>query len=103
VTRERLPNRRAQQTFAFEHQNVRFTLSIGLYDDGRPAEAFMECDKQTSDFEAIGRDAAVLISIALQHGASVEVLRGAITRGENDAPASLIGRVLDEMCKGFAP
>lgn len=97
--RERLPNCRLNEAFEFEHEGLRYHMSIGRYDDGRPAEIFVSCAKNTSASEFMARDAAVLISIALQYGAPVEVMRGAITRLDDNRPASLTGRVLDEMTR----
>ena len=79
MTREPLPNRRPCRTFGFQHDGHRFTSTVGLFADGRPAEVFMSAGKPGAALETACRDAAVAVSIALQHGAPVEVLRHAVT------------------------
>ena len=39
--RNRLPNRRAAQTFAFERDGAHFEMTAGFYPDGRPGEVFL--------------------------------------------------------------
>jgi len=98
MKRERLPNRRQSTTFEFENRDTIFVASVSHYADGRPAEVFLDVDNGSTDRAALMRDAAVLISIALQHGAPVQTLREAITRLENGVtPASPIGAALDAM------
>ena len=60
---------------------------------------FVDSRKTGGDVEAIARDAAVVISLSLQHGAAVETLRHAITRNSNGAPSSILGAVIDELGK----
>jgi hypothetical protein len=71
-----------------------FTVSIGLYPDGRPGEVFF--DPRQSGLTPLLRDAAVLASLALQHGATLAGLAAAVTRGEDgQRPLSIIGAALD--------
>jgi ribonucleoside-diphosphate reductase alpha chain len=52
--------------------------------------------KTGGDAEAVARDAAVTLSLGLQHGVSIEAIRHAVTRnGSSGAPASIIGAVID--------
>lgn len=78
--REPLPDRRAQETVTFEFRGLSYDLSIGRFPDGRLAEVFVACAKSTSPSAADARDAAILISVACQYGASPEALRNAVTR-----------------------
>jgi hypothetical protein len=50
--------------------------------------------------ETIAKDAAVVISLALQHGAAVETLRHAIARNSNGMPSSILGAVIDAISGG---
>jgi hypothetical protein len=75
--RERLPNRRICELIDFEHGGRRWTACVGRLEDGRPAEVFIEGPKD-SPLLALARDAAILASIALQHGAPLETLRHAL-------------------------
>ncbi len=93
--REPLPNRRAQESLDFTHGGVGFTASVGRYDDGTIGEAFLSCSRTTAAIESVGRDAAVILSIALQHGASLDVIRSALTKDEAGGPASVIGGLVE--------
>lgn len=113
MTRARLPNRRETTTIEIEHYTPQgdpqpLAISIGCYEDGTAAEVFVEVPYQLNrTFNALlGKDVATLISIALQHGASLEELQAAMGRGEInvmgemvDRPHTLAGAVLDAMVK----
>ncbi len=97
TTRERLPNRRACESFEFRHAGLDFTLCAGSYPDGRIAEIFLSSQKLGSPIEAIARDAAVTVSIALQCGADLETIRAALTRGHDGGASSPLGAALDAL------
>ena len=109
MTRVPLFNRRSAQSFEIEHfdplagpqgQTLRYHVTIGEYKDGKPGEVFvhvLDNAGKGSMLEALARDAAVLISLAVQHGASPTMLRRAITRDEQNRPQTMIGAVLDAM------
>jgi hypothetical protein len=97
VTRERLGNRRRNESFEFRHAGLAFTLCAGFYRDGRIAEIFLSLHKPGSPIEAIARDAAVTVSIALQHDADLETIRKALTKDHDGAPATLLGTALDKI------
>jgi hypothetical protein len=95
--RERLPNRRRCESFEFEHAGLAFTMTAGFCLDGRVAEIFLSSNKPGSLIEAIARDAAVTVSIALQFGADLETIRGALTKDHDGRPATLLGAALDAL------
>lgn len=108
--RERLPSRRRSETFDIVHEDTSgakspYLLTVGLYDDDRIGEVFIDSPKNGSTLGLICHDAAVVISIALQHGASIEELRASVARQSDEilseglAPQSVIGSVLDEMAR----
>jgi hypothetical protein len=97
--RERLPNRRQCKSFEFRHAGLDFTLAAGFYPDGRIAEIFLSSHKPRSPIEAIARDAAVTVSIALQFGADLETIRAALTRDYDGGPATLLGTALDALAE----
>ncbi|MBI5111842.1 MAG: hypothetical protein HZA68_07705 [Rhodovulum sp.] len=99
MTRAVLPERRAVETFDLWHDSMSFTVSIGFYDDGRPGEVFVTGTKAGSGVEAVSRDGAILISLALQHGVPVDVIRHAVTRTAGDEPSSIIGAVVDRLAQ----
>ncbi|WP_428031513.1 hypothetical protein [Ancylobacter sp.] len=95
MTRETLPNRRPAESFDFEIGHIRYTATLGFYEDGRLGEVFLCGPKAGTDIEVNARDAAVVASIALQHGASPDVLRHGLSRDEEGRALSPIGKVLD--------
>jgi hypothetical protein len=97
LTRERLGNRRRNESFEFRHAGLAFTLCVGFYRDGRIAEIFLSSHKPGSPIEAIARDAAVTVSIALQHGADLATIRRALTKDHDGGPATLLGTALDAL------
>lgn len=95
MSRVRLHNRRASENFTFEHNGLRYTATVSRFADGSIAEVFLSNGKCGSHSDAAARDSAVVCSIALQHGASVEVLRKALLRDPRGVPASPLGAALD--------
>jgi len=97
-----LPQRRAAETFdlAFGGLNRSHTITLGFYEDGALGEIFINGGKSGEVVEAIARDGAVILSLALQYGADLANIRAAITRDEQGAPSSIIGAVLDRLMEG---
>jgi hypothetical protein len=100
TARERLPNRRRCVTVNLDHAGHRFTLTTGYYRDGRIAEVFISSSKP-SGVEAVARDGAIVTSIALQFGASLETIRVALTKDYDGTPATLLGAALDALGEGM--
>jgi hypothetical protein len=78
--RERLPDRRAAETWDIQVGGLRYTISVGYYESGRIGEIFIQNHKQGSQAGLMAADSAVLCSIALQHGVPIETLRHALMR-----------------------
>jgi hypothetical protein len=97
MKRERLPDRRESTLIDFEHQNHLFSVGVSAYPDNRVAEIFISSAKTSSPIEAIARDAAVILSIAAQYGADLDVIYAALTKEADGSPASLIGAALAEL------
>jgi hypothetical protein len=94
-SRQRLPNRRAAIAFDFEHGGQNFRAHLGFYPGGAPAELFLDSTKPDSAIDAFGADSAILISLLLQHGASVAEIGHALRRTPNGRPASMIAAAID--------
>jgi ribonucleoside-diphosphate reductase alpha chain len=94
TSRQTLPNRRRSETLEIEHAGHRFALSFSRYEDGRTAEVFLSSQQIGSPLEAIARDAAVTVSIALQHGAPLSTIYAALTKDHDGGPATLLGSAL---------
>ena len=88
------PKSPAQETCDFQHCGLSFSVSAGFYSDGRIGELFLSSNKPGSPIEAIARDAAILLSIALQHGADIQTIKHALTKDHDGAPATLVGSAL---------
>jgi hypothetical protein len=95
TSRQTLPNRRRCETLEIEHAGHWFSLTFSRYHDGRPAEIFLSSRNSGSPLEAIARDAAVTVSLALQHGAPLATIRQALTKDHDGGPAPLLGTALD--------
>lgn len=105
--RNALPNRRYAETFTVQHsgnlgKSETVEVTVGYYFDGKTGdgavgEVFISNPKVGSGQEAIARDAAVLLSLAIQHGVPIETMRGAITREQDSKPSTIIGAVLDRL------
>jgi ribonucleoside-diphosphate reductase alpha chain len=100
AARERLPNRHASEQIAFTCGAFKFIATVSRFPDGRLREIFLTNGKCGSGSDTSARDAAVVASIALQHGVSVEVLRGALMRDNQGRPSGPLGVVLDLLAGG---
>ncbi len=109
-TRKRLPNRRPSHTETLEVDGRALTATIGFDpESGQPRELFLTAGKEGSMLDTLLADAAVTISVALQHGVQPAALAKSVGRlpavpiGPADlenprpgrAPASPIGAALD--------
>jgi hypothetical protein len=94
-----LRQRRACVTFnlAFGGLNRDHTITVGFFDDGTIGEVFINGGKSGEAVEAIARDGAVLLSLALQYGADLQNIKSAITRDGQGNPQSIIGVVVDRL------
>lgn len=90
-----LPQRRPHESFSIEHWGVTFNVGLGRYLDGRLGEVFITAEKVGTQSDVMARDAAVLLSLALQHGIELNALRHAITRDANNDASGLVGKLLD--------
>ena len=95
AARERLPNRRGNETFNFECSGLRYSATVGRFADGRVAEIFLENHKADSQAGANARDCAVVCSLALQHGVELETIRRALLRDPRGKPSTPLGAALD--------
>ncbi len=108
--RSRLPNRRPAYTETLEVDGQAFEATVGFDpESGQPRELFLTAGKDGSMLNALLADAAVVISIALQHGIPAAALTksvgrlpaGPVTPADLEGPrpgrvpASPIGAALD--------
>lgn len=110
ASRQHLQNRRPSHTETLEVAGQSFTATVGFDpESGRPRELFLTAGKEGSLINALLADAAVAISVALQHGVPAQALaksvgrlpEGPVTPADLDRdrferlPASPIGAALD--------
>lgn len=121
--RERLQERRESEAIEVVHTWAPGTsqeipepllVTVGRYPDGRVGEVFIDSlaeakGKLAARVTDLQKDVAVLISIALQHGASVDELRAAVGHAEvnimgrvQQMPATIAGTVLDALASEVA-
>ena len=81
--------------FDFEVMGLRFTASISRYPDGRIAELFLDNYKAGSAVGTLVRDAAIIFSFAVQHGADADAIRHALCRDSQGRALGPIGQALD--------
>jgi hypothetical protein len=97
--RHTMPARRHAETFelTFGGVNRRYAVTVGLYDNGDLGEVFISGGKSGEVVEAIARDGAVVLSLALQYGVPLASIASAITRDERGNPSSIVGAVIDQL------
>ena len=99
-----LPQRRHAETFTVVHRDQTFVVTIGYFPDGTAGEVFVDVAKSGNDLAHIARDAAIVVSIALQFGANAEILQHAVTRNNRGEAASILGAVIDSIStNSFSP
>lgn len=99
MQRRALPQRRHCETFNLDFRGAPFEVSVGFYDRAgtEPGEIFISGPKSGADFEGVCRDSAILLSLAIQHGVPLDVIRGAVTRNEDNSPATIVGAIVDRL------
>ena len=98
--RQELPMRRHAETIDLDYNNLRHVVTIGRYPSGAIGEVFINFEKSGTMAEAIARDGAVLMSLALQYGVPLENLKSAVTRDARGEPSSIVGAVVDKLLEG---
>jgi hypothetical protein len=110
ASRRILPQRRPTYTFDIHDDGGRVDLTVaysifeapGTLPPHTVAEIFLTSRKIGSGTEAIARDAAILLSLAVQHGCPLDTIMHALTRNQDGSPQSLMGRVVDRVIKEAA-
>lgn len=102
MARESMPNRRRSENTLLRLNGLEVDVQVGYYTDGRIGEIFMTTRKGGSTMDKIIRDTALMVSIALQHGATLEELSKSACRKEDGAPDGIIS-VLHAHLATFIP
>jgi hypothetical protein len=98
--RRRLPNRRASESFTFDAAGLWYTATVNRFADGSIADVFLTNHKVNSQADVNARDVAVRVSIALQYGVPIDVIRKALMRNADGTASGLLGVALDLIASG---
>jgi hypothetical protein len=93
--RNRLPNRRPAESFEVEVEGLIYTATVGRFPDGTTGELFLSGRRSNSSADTTARDSAIVLSIALQHGADLETIRRALCRDSQGRASGPLGAALD--------
>jgi len=93
--RERLPNRRAAETFEVEVNGLRYTATVGRFADGRIGELFLANHKSNSQADTNARDSSIALSFAVQHGADPRAICRALCRDSHGRASGPLAAALD--------
>ena len=95
-SRNRMEDRRAHWLYRFECDGQSYTGGIGRFEDGRIAEIFINGTKVGTAAETNAQDAAIVASLALQHGCPLETIRHALGRsGGTGGPLATLLKVVE--------
>lgn len=97
MSRERLPNRRPNETQEFDRDGIRIVLTVGYKPTGEVGEIFLNADRSDSMLDVLMSDAAIIASIALQYGVSLRQIAHAIKRDRFGIASSPIGAAIDRI------
>lgn len=95
--RQRLPERRYCETFKIHMWGDTFHITLGHHRDGRVGEVFIAGSKSGVQLDAVCRDGAVLLSLAMQYGVPLDVIREALTRDHDGSPSTIVGAIVDRL------
>jgi ribonucleoside-diphosphate reductase alpha chain len=98
--RKPLPPRRLAETFDIEVGGLKYTATVGRFSDGRIGELFLNNQKCNSAADTNARDAAIVFSLAVQHGADLEAIRKALCRDSQGRASGPLGAALDFLLEG---
>jgi hypothetical protein len=94
-----LPNRRGAMTFSVECNGLQYTCTASFFESGDLGEIFLINHRVNSHADSCARDAAILASLALQHGVPLDVLRKSLLRDPRGLASTPIGVALDTLAK----
>jgi ribonucleoside-diphosphate reductase alpha chain len=99
IIRERLTDRRSSDETTVEHAGQSYVVGVGYYADGRPGEVFINTGKTSESIHQHAADAAVILSIGLQHGIPAEAFARSMPRHDDGTPYTIIGAVADMLAE----
>lgn len=94
MNRTPLPNRRPHEAADFYFWGRKFIAGFG-WDGNRLTELWLNSGKSGEQAQVLAQDAAVVLSLALQYGAPLEVIAHALKRHPDGSPQGPIGAAVD--------
>ncbi|WPP04780.1 hypothetical protein [Methylocella tundrae] len=96
MARMLFPARRQNYSLSFSFNGHAFHATFSFLDiEGYfVGEIFLTPEKTSSQLEALARDAMIFASLALQHGATLESLKAAMTRDDRFGYTSVAGQAI---------
>ena len=91
--REVLNNRRGNELFDIEHDGQRYTVGVGHFPSGKPAEVFINSPKVGTAADINARDGAILLSLLMQYGVDIGAVAHSLTRSSDGRPSGPIGMI----------
>lgn len=101
--RQKPDARRESETLDVLYKGGRWHVTVSRFPSGAPQEVFLHGPKAGSDLDAISYSVGVLISFALQHGASLADVVAALPRLEDGTPADFVTAILEEVSAACLP
>ena len=103
MIRARPPNRRGSLTIEVEHRSglgvtEPFIVHVGA-ELNRVREVFISHHKLNATLDTLARDAGILLSIALQHGAALPDIARSLSRESDGRAQTPFGSVVDALLK----
>lgn len=97
--RDILPNRRLSENLEFERDGSRYRMTVGYHPSGEVGEIFLNADRAESLLDVLVNDAAILVSLCLQHGVTLAKITHAVKRDKLGLASSPIGAALDRIAR----
>ena len=95
--RRRLPNRRGPKRSNSSATVPASHITVGYFANNHVGEVFMNADRVNSSLDALISDSAIIVSLCLQWGASLQEIAHALKRDSQGRAASPIGAALDRI------
>lgn len=101
MTREHMPARRYTEIFDINCLGSKYAVQVGHYADGRVGEVFISSHRVGSQADINARDAAVLLSLAIQNGISPKDLLESLMHDANGEPEGIVGMIVAAVVAGI--
>jgi hypothetical protein len=99
MSRNLLPNRRYAETFDINCLGSMYIVQVGYYPDGGVGEVFINSRRVGSQADINARDAAVLLSLAIQNGIQPADLLDSLMHDAEGNPEGVVGIIVAAVVK----